>query len=449
MNKYISKVWESLFQKLRSNFYFNARIAGLFQPAVRLPVSAIGISGTVLLLLFFSTQIAAQRLDTLLAAIPENNPELKAMELEYRAALQIAPQVDQLPDPDLKMGWFMLPPETRLGPQRLWWIFNQKLPWPGKLKAQRALALTKASPLLEKVAARQLILERDLKKAWYELYRLHEQQELIEEHLDIYKSLEAVALKKVENNRGTAVAVHRIQLERNELQHQLSQLEIKKAKPQARINGILGRPANAGISIEDIVGIPELPVNLEDLLTRITTDHPMIRILELQQEVSRQALEVNRLDSKPDFTIGLDYFLVGKRTDADPAGNGRDILMPHIMVSIPLNKDKYRAKEQEEALRVQALEQYQLEQLNNFRAMVEIALTDFREARADVAFLDEQANLVRTTYRIAQSDYANDQRNFEELLQIMNRMVDLEERHLDGEIAMNLAIVDLQFYLLF
>lgn len=449
MKKYISKVWESLFQKLHRNFYFIARVASLFQPAVRPPISAIRTGGMAIFLLFLSFQVTAQRLDTLLAAIPENNPELKALELEYRASLQIAPQVDQLPDPDLKMGWFTLSPETRLGPQRLWWIFNQKLPWPGKLKAQRELALAKASPQLEKVAARQLVLERDLKKAWFELYRMQEKQEFLEEHLDIYKSLEEVALKKVENNRGTAVDVYRIQLQRNELQHQLSQLEVKKSRPQAKINGILDRPANAGVAAEGIVGIPELPVNLEDLLTRISTDHPMIRILELQQEVSRQALEVNRLEAKPDFTIGLDYFLVGKRSDADPAGNGRDILMPHLMVSIPLNKDKYRAKEEEEALRVQALDQYQLEQLNNFRAMVEIALTDYREARADVAFLDEQSNLVRTTFRVAQSDYANDQRNFEELLQIMNRMVDLRERHLNAEILMNLAIVDLQFYLLF
>ncbi|MCB0634115.1 MAG: hypothetical protein KDD15_30500, partial [Lewinella sp.] len=102
--------------------------------------------------------LPAQSLKDLLAQLPQANPELRALYLDYQAALAVAPQVSQLPDPELKLGWYTLSPETRLGPQRLWWILNQKLPWPGKLKAQEELALTRATPLLEKVAVRQLLL---------------------------------------------------------------------------------------------------------------------------------------------------------------------------------------------------------------------------------------------------------------------------------------------------
>ncbi|PHN03530.1 TolC family protein [Flavilitoribacter nigricans] len=420
--------------------------AGTAGDAVYSLIRRLGL-GCLFLLPAFG--LAGQPLDTLLAAIPENNPELKALELEYRAALQIAPQVSQLPDPDLKLGWFMLPPETRLGPQRFWWIFNQKLPWPGKLEAQKDLALARAAPLLEKVAARKLVLEQNLRKSWLELYRLNKLQEVIEEQLEIYESLEEVALAKVENNRGGTVDVYRIQLQRNELQQKMTQLEIEKSKPQAEINRVLGRPSNAGVTITGFMGIPELPVNLEDLLTRITTDHPMLRILELQQEVSRQALAVSDLDSKPDFTVGLDYFLVGKRTDADPMGNGRDILMPHVMMTIPLNKGKYRAKEQEEALRIQALDQHQLDQLNAFRSMVEMALTNYRSAQSEIDFLDEQAYLLRTTLRVAQTDYANGKRSFEELLQLQEKLIGYKERHLASLIRMHIVMADLRFYLLF
>lgn len=412
------------------------------------PISLFPIS--LFLLLLLTTRPAnTQPLDTLLAAIPQDNPELKAINLEYRAALQLAPQLSQLPDPELRMGWFVRSPETRLGPQRLWWVFNQKLPWPGKLDAQNELALAKAAPLLEKIAARQLVLEQNLKKAWYRLFRLQRLQGIIEEHLDIYQSLEQVALAKVENNRASSVEVYRIQLQKNELEQRIKQLEFEKAKPQAEINRILGRPSNAGVPVTGFLGIPELPVNLEDLLTRISTDHPMIRMLELQQEVSRRALELNKWDRKPDFVIGLDYILVGERTDADPAGNGRDIWMPHVGLNIPLNKSKYRAKEQEEALRVQALDQYQLDQLNTFRAMVESALADYRAARDEIEFLDNQSYIVRIALRVAQSDYANDKRPFEELLQLLDRTVTLKERHLDSEVKMNNAMADLEFYLLF
>jgi len=106
----------------------------------RLSISRIRASGFAIFLLLITTPAKSQPLDTLLALLPKNNPELQALNLEYQAALQIAPQVSQLPDPELKLGWFPLPPETRLGPQRMWWIFNQMLPWPGKLEAQKQLA---------------------------------------------------------------------------------------------------------------------------------------------------------------------------------------------------------------------------------------------------------------------------------------------------------------------
>jgi outer membrane protein TolC len=317
------------------------------------------------------------------------------------------------------------------------------------LAAQKELALSKAAPLLERLAARQLLLEQAVKKEWLKLYQFGKQQEVIEEHLEIYESLEAVALARVENNQGTSVDVFKIQLQRKELQQRIALLEIEKAKPQAQINRVLGRVANANVSITGFLGIPELPVDLENLLTRIGTDHPMLRIFELQQAISEQALAVNSLDEKPDFTIGLDYFLVAKRTDAEPMGNGRDILMPHLAVNIPLNKGKYQAKRQEETLKIKALDQRAKDQLNTFNAMVESALAEYRRAESDISFIDEQVYLLRTTLRVAQTDYANNRRSFAELLQLQDQIIAYQERHLKALVAMHMAMADLEFYLLF
>lgn len=415
-------------------------------PQIR-PTRLFGLA--LLLLLSTQSAVVAQPLDTLLALLPAANPELRAMNLEYRAALQMAPQVNQLPDPELKLGWFTLPPETRLGPQRLWLIFNQMLPWPGKLEAQEKLALDKAAPLLEKIAARQLVLEQSLKKVWLKLYRLYKLQEVIENQLEVYDSWEQVALSRVENNRGSSVDVYRLQLQQKEMRQRITTLEIEKSIPQAEINRLLGRVSNSSITFDAFLGIPELPLNLDELLARVGNNHPMLRIYELEQAISRQALELNRLDAKPDFTVGIDYFMLGKRTDADPVGNGRDIVMPHIAVSIPLNRGKYRAKEQEEALRVQALDQRKQDQLNTFNAMVEMALTEYLRAQSEIAFVDEQVYLLRTTIRVAQSEYSSERRPFEDLLKLQEQMISYRERNLAAIVAMHNALADLQFYLLF
>jgi outer membrane protein TolC len=398
-------------------------------------------------LLLGGHMLPAQSLDSLLNQLPGANPELRALQLEYRAALQVAPQLSQMPDAELRLGWYALSPETRLGPQRLWWILNQRIPWPGKLKAEEELALAKAAPVLEQVAVQQLLLEQELKKAWLKLYQLNKQQEIIEDYLEIYDSWEQLNLVRIESNKATSVDVYKIELQKRELQQRRAVLEIEKAKPQAIINRLLNRPANTEISISGALGIPELPIDLESRLTRIGTDHPIIKNAELKKVVADRALALNKLDAKPDFTLGLDYFVVGQRVDADPAGNGRDILMPHIGMSIPLNKEKYRAKQQEEEIRIQALDARIENQLNVFRSIVETALAEYRRARSEVDFLDEQGYLLRTTIRVAQTDYANEKRPFDELLRLQDQLIGYRERHLASLVAMHLAMADLAFYL--
>lgn len=403
-------------------------------------------------LLFFvglgwANALAAQSLDQLLDQLSERNAELQALRLEHQAAVAVAPQVNQLPDPELKIGWYAISPETRLGPQRLWWILNQQIPWPGKLKAQEELALARAAPLLEKIAVRQLLLEQELKKAWLKLYQLYKQQEIIEEYEEIYDSWEKLNLVRVEHSRATSVDVYKVQLQKRELQQRMALLEIEKAKPQAVINRLLNRPTNTVITISGALGIPALPLDLEDRLAQIGANHPVIRNIELQKAVSEQALVLNELEAKPDFTVGVDYFLVDKRTDADPVGNGRDILMPHVAVSIPLNKGKYRAKEQEEAWKVKALDARIEDQVSLFRSMVEAALAEYRRAQAEIDFLDEQGYLLRTALRVAQTDYANDKRSFDELLRLQEQLINYRERHLASLVAMHLVMAELTFYL--
>ena len=91
--------------------YFN-RIFTVFQPYTN------RIS-TVLIILLFPFFLFSQPLDTIIARAMDNNLEARALQQEYEAALQRAPQVSQLPDPEVGLGIFALPVETRLGPGQI------------------------------------------------------------------------------------------------------------------------------------------------------------------------------------------------------------------------------------------------------------------------------------------------------------------------------------------
>ena len=111
-------------------------------------------------ILFLTSMLAAQAqtTDSLLQLAVDQNPELKALELEYEAAKLKANQVNQLPDPQLGVGVPVLRPETRLGAQIISVGATQMFPWFGTLKAKEEVVLTMAKAKYERIAATRLDL---------------------------------------------------------------------------------------------------------------------------------------------------------------------------------------------------------------------------------------------------------------------------------------------------
>ncbi len=103
----------------------------------------------MLILLISSVASAQNRLNKYLEIAAENNPELKARFDEYMAALEVAPQVKALPDPQVAFGYFIQPVETRVGPQQFKLSASQMFPWFGTLKAKENVAIQTAKAKYE------------------------------------------------------------------------------------------------------------------------------------------------------------------------------------------------------------------------------------------------------------------------------------------------------------
>ncbi len=71
------------------------------------------------------------KLRLLLDEVLERNPRLARLTAEAAAAAQRAPQVAALPDPTASLTWFLLSPQTRVGPLQATVNISQSLPWFG------------------------------------------------------------------------------------------------------------------------------------------------------------------------------------------------------------------------------------------------------------------------------------------------------------------------------
>ncbi|MCB9290728.1 MAG: TolC family protein [Lewinellaceae bacterium] len=381
------------------------------------------IAGLALFLLVFWQQMNAQPLENLLAAADSANLELKALYQDYLAALEKAPQVSQLPEPEAGLGVFPLPVETRLGPQWVRLSATQMFPWKGTLEARKDVALAMAKAQYEKIAASRLNLHYQAKQAYFQLYELDKRQQILQRSIKIFRTLESIATSRVEAGKANLADVLRIQIRIRGLEEELNVLENQKEKPLAAINQLLNRPEQSPVTLVDTLPLAEPPYERAALLNDIQEGHPMLRMFALQQEVARRSIELNVLEGKPSFRVGLDYIAVGKRSDADPVNNGRDILSPRVGVRIPLYREKYRAKEQEEELKIQALETRKQDLFLQFRSAIEQAYADLEDGEIKYRLYQEQKATTTSAIELLLAAYSNEGASFIDLLQLEDQLV--------------------------
>lgn len=405
------------------------------------------IAGLALLLFSFLQKSSAQPLESLLLAADSANLELKALYQEYLAALEKAPQVSQLPEPEAGLGVFPLPVETRLGPQLVRLSATQMFPWKGTLKARKDVVLAMARAQYEKIAASRLNLHYLVKQAYFQLYELDERQQILQRSIDIFRTLESIATTRVEAGKANLADVLRIQIRISSLEEELNILENQKEKPLAVINQLLNRPEQSPVMLVDTLPLAEPPYERAALLNDIQEGHPMLRMFTLQQEAAQRSIELNALEGKPSFGAGLDYIAVGKRSDAEPVNNGRDILSPRVGVRIPLYREKYRAKEQEEKLKIQALETRKQDLFLQFRSAIEQAYADLEDGEIKYRLYQEQKATVSSAIELLLAAYSNEGASFIDLLQLEDQLVQYDLMALSAVVKTQMAQAAIERYI--
>ena len=394
----------------------------------------------ILALLASTIAVKAQSLDSLLKMAYDNNPDLKALQLEYEAALQKGPQVSQLPDPTVGVGVPILRPETRLGGQALSISANQMFPWFGTLKTKDDVVISMAKSKYERIAATRLNLDYQIKTAYYNLYLLQAKQNIIRKNIRIFETIEKVTLAKVESGKSIASDVLTVRIKIEELIQQIHILEEQKQGFYAPINEALNNPTDSAIQIDTTtISLAELAYDLDRYRQNIQSNHPLIKQLDWNIETSNKELELNNLSGKPSFGVGLDYSLVNGITDAIPANNGRDILIPKVMASIPIYRKKYTAKKEEEKLKQKAYVLQKENITNSMLSNIQGYKSEYESARLLYELALKQIEISNSAYDILLEEYSSSGRRFDELMKLQGDMNQYDIEILKAVVQTHLA----------
>jgi outer membrane protein TolC len=285
---------------------------------------------------------------TIIAEVLERNPGIAAVHARARAAGERPLQAAALPDPVLGVGAFLLPPETRTGPQRISASLSQTFPWSGKRslggraagEAARAAALRGEVEALDQVTeARRLLLR---------LAFVDEAIRLVRADRETLGGFEELARTRYTTGQGIGQAVIKIQAEMTRVEARRLDLEAQRASLVAAVNGLRDRPRGTPVPV---AGIPVRDISALDLgrLRQAALDQRP-EMAEVQARIDRRAslVELARKEYRPDVTVGLTYTLVDRRNDPQgeawpPPDDGDDILGVAASFNLPIRKNRLDA----------------------------------------------------------------------------------------------------------
>lgn len=391
------------------------------------------------MLLVSSLASAQEELNMYLQTAAGNNPGLKAKFNEYMAALEVVPQVHALPDPQVAFGYFIMPVETRNGPQRFKISASQMFPWFGTLKAKENSAIEVAKAKYEAFEEAKSKLYNEVRATYYNTYFNKKAIDITLENLEILGMFRKLANIKYESGLVSAVDEYRIEIEIGELENQLALLKDKLYVMEVMFNLLLNVDKNEPVIIPEVLWNNDFPLTKHAALDSVNQLNHQLLSLDFQQTALQFRKDVASAMGKPSFKIGIDYIMVGK---GDNNLSGKDaLLFPNIGITIPLYRNKYKSMIQEVVYLEAAKENEKIDKTNILETLFENSWKDYMDADRRITLYISQLNLAKKSVKLLETDYATGNKNFEEILRMERKVLkfnlELEKARADKQAAIS------------
>jgi outer membrane protein TolC len=298
--------------------------------------------------------------------------------LQYNIASEKVNEVNNIPNTEFGVGYFVSEPETRTGAQRFKVSAKQMMPWFGNITARESYVSSLADAKYEDIVIAKRKLLASVSQSYYKLYANKAKQEVLTRNIKLLDTYETLALTSVEVGKASAVDVLRLQMRRNEMQQLLDVLGQYNLSEQTNFNKLLNRDKAITVNV-----INELNLPSEDF--EITSEklalHPeLLKYDKLYQSVEKSEL-LNQKESSPMIGFGLDYISVDERPNMNFSDNGKDIIMPMVSLSIPIFNKKYKSQTKQNELQQQEIVVQKQERFNTLETLFDKALNERISAR--------------------------------------------------------------------
>ncbi|WP_291728308.1 TolC family protein [Bernardetia sp.] len=392
----------------------------------------------------------AQTLEDYFVVAAENNPKLKADYKAFEMALQKTTQVNALPDPNLSLGYFLSPIETRVGAQQFRAELSQMFPWFGTLSARRNVAALEAEAIYQKFLDAKNQLYYEVSVAYFDLYEIQKLREIERQNINILDSYKNVATIKFENAQGSMVDVLRVELMLKEATTSLNILEKKEMPLRSKFVQLLNIDADSlkktGIALDSTVfqkiySFTDIALQKDSLLV----NNPVLEALEYKLQSSQAKEELAQKEGLPKLGVGVAYVATAKRTDMEVMDNGKDAVMPMISMSLPIYRKKYKAAQRKAQLEQEMIQFQKENKTNQLLTTYDKIWFQLQRQQELITLYQAQKTDTEHIIKLLYAAYTNIGTDFEEVLRMQKELLMYQKKIIIAQKNYQTAIAELNY----
>ncbi|MDP1622212.1 MAG: TolC family protein [Bacteroidales bacterium] len=393
-------------------------------------------------------------LDQYLAIAAKNNPAVLQKFYEYQAAMQKAPQVGSLPDPELTLGVLVKPMELVNGKQVADIRLMQMFPWFGTLRAAKDEMSLMANAKFESFRDAKLQVYFDVKRNWYELQKVKENIQISERNVEILKVIERLTLVKFKampsggnssSSGGSGLAdLYRIQIDIGDLENNIVLLKTQQISIEARFNAFLNRPSEMKVYLPETILAESPDISITTLTDSMFMHNPMLEMLLYEQKSLEARKKMVTLMGYPMIGLGVNYSVNSKNSMSGSPMNGKDMIMPMATITLPIYRGKYNAMKFEAELLRSASEQDYQSTSNTLNTEYYEAIQLFTDGQRRITLYDSQSDLTKKTLDIMLKNFTTGGTSLTDILRIRQQLLDYEFKQTEALTDYNTAIAWLQ-----
>ena len=340
---------------------------------------------------------------------------------------------------------------------------SQSFPFPGKLKAEQAIAAQDTITVGASVNEAQNELARDIKQAYFEIYHLERSIATNEFHVRAIDEMLNAARAKFATGAATQSDVLNLQLERSDIKNQIVDEKTMLAMQRADLERASGADV-VNINVTSSLALPLISYSLSELDSLAARHRPILAAM--RSEADQQLLNQRRADLNkyPDFQVSLEYMqrdalsaTSAMNPTYSPAANQlglmpmtmkqSDMVSATVSIELPLNYGDQRGEAiaEADAMRSMKLSQERAKQLE-IHAELEANLAKLNGLREQYAILrDEIYPVVQQSLETSNANYTYGKAGLEQVLRDQLTLLHREHDRYRLEAEYNKTLAQIEY----